>query len=116
MKLSEQESFRSVVESAIAELKQQLSFDDPTANPVKPDNAIGRISRVDAMQQQQMSLELRRQREARLSRLERALTLINDGEYGTCPRCEEDIGIKRLKAVPDAIFCFDCANAIEAQA
>jgi DnaK suppressor protein len=113
MKLSEQERFRPVVEAAITELKAQLSIEDSTTEPVKPDNAIGRLSRVDAMQQQQMSLELKRQRQARLSRLERALTLIDDGEYGTCPRCEDDIAMKRLEAVPDAIFCFDCANAVE---
>ncbi len=102
-----------MVEGAITELKEQLSIEDPTGEPVKPDNAIGRLSRVDAMQQQQMSLELRRQRQANLTRLERALNLINDGEYGTCPRCEDDIAPKRLEAMPDAIFCFDCANAVE---
>ena len=113
MRLSEQEKFRPNVEKAIAELKKLLAFDDPTAAPIVPDSSIGRLSRVDAMQQQQMSLEVKRQREANLTRLERALKLIDDGEYGTCPRCEDDIAPKRLEAMPDAIFCFDCANAVE---
>lgn len=113
MKLSEQEKFKPDIEKKIAELRQVLSEKDATANPVKPDNAIGRLSRVDAMQLQQMSLELRRQRESELSRLERALNLIEDGEYGICPRCEDEIEMKRLEAVPDVIFCFKCATAME---
>lgn len=113
MRSSEQERFRPVVERAIVDLKELLGVEDATAAPIEPDSAIGRLSRVDAMQQQQMSLEVRRQRQANLMRLERALKLIDDGEYGTCPRCEEDISLKRLEALPDAIFCIDCADAVE---
>jgi DnaK suppressor protein len=113
MKLSEQEKFRPVVEAKIAEVTELLAAEDETAKPVAPDAAIGRLSRVDAMQMQQMSLEARRQREALKSRLDRALRLLDDGEYGTCPKCEDDIAINRLEAMPDAIFCFDCASAME---
>ncbi|MGD9628386.1 MAG: TraR/DksA family transcriptional regulator [Pyrinomonadaceae bacterium] len=113
MNSSEQEKYRPIIEGMIADLKKALSETDSTAAPVAPDNAIGRLSRVDAMQQQQMALESRRQRENHLSRLERALKLIDEGEYGTCPKCEEDIGEKRLNALPDAIFCISCAEEIE---
>lgn len=113
MNLNEQEKYRPVIEGKIAELKKALSETDSTAAPVVPDNAIGRLSRVDAMQQQQVALESQRQREHLLSRLERALKLINAGEYGTCPKCEEEIGEKRLNALPDAIFCIRCAEELE---
>ncbi len=113
MKLSVQEKFKPVVEKKLAELRALLKEKDVTANPVKPDNAIGRLSRVDAMQMQQVSMEVRRQREAQLSRLERSLRLIEEGEFGMCPRCEEEISLKRLEAAPDAIFCYDCATALE---
>jgi DnaK suppressor protein len=113
MKLSEQERFRPTVEQRIRDVRDQLAFVDETAKPITPDAAIGRLSRVDAMQMQQMSMEVRRQREALLSRLERAQKLLDEGEFGTCPKCEEDIAIKRLKAMPDAIFCFDCASSME---
>ncbi len=102
-----------MVTAKLEALRESLADEDPTAVPVKPDNAIGRLSRVDAMQQQQMAVETRRQREALRSRLERALSLIESGDYGTCPRCEEDISTKRLEAMPDAIFCISCAEAIE---
>ena len=115
MKLSEQEKFKPVIEQKVNELRLLLKEKDETAQAVKPDNAIGRLSRIDAMQLQQMSIELRRQREAELSRLERALRLIEEGDYGMCPRCEDDIEPKRLEAAPDAIFCFKCATALEKQ-
>jgi DnaK suppressor protein len=113
MKLSEQEKFRPLVEANLREVSELLADEDETAKPITPDAAIGRLSRVDAMQMQQMSLEVRRQREALHSRLERALRLLDDGEYGTCPKCEGDIARNRLEAIPDAIFCFDCASAME---
>ncbi|HUF04100.1 MAG TPA: TraR/DksA C4-type zinc finger protein [Aridibacter sp.] len=109
-----QEEFRPIISERIKELKLRLSQEDRTADPVKPDNAIGRLSRVDAMQQQQMSLELRRARETELIRLERALNLIEKGEYGICPRCEDEIALKRLHASPDVIFCFECASELGA--
>jgi len=113
MKVSEQQKFMPIVEAKIAEVREQLDAVDETAKPIAPDASIGRLSRVDAMQMQQMSIEARRQREALLSRLERAKKLLDDGEYGTCPKCEQDISIKRLEAMPDAIFCIECASAIE---
>lgn len=114
MNVAEQEKFKPVIEANIAELRELLNSQEETAKPITPDAAVGRLSRVDAMQIQQMSMEVRRQREALLSRLERSLRLIDEGNYGTCPKCEADIAIKRLEAVPDAIFCFDCASAAQA--
>ncbi len=113
MKQSDQNRFRPLVEANLAEVREQLSVEDETAKPITPDASIGRLSRVDAMQVQQMSLEAKRQREALQSRLERALRLLDEGDYGACPQCENDIAITRLEALPDAIFCFECASAME---
>ena len=61
------------------------------------------------------SFELRiRGREQKLmSKIDEALARIEDGNYGICERCGEDIAIKRLEARPVAKYCFDCKNEQE---
>ena len=81
------------------------------SRPVDLDQtSIGRLSRMDAMQSQAMALESKRRREIQLSRIKAALERINDGEYGYCASCEEDINIRRLEVDPAAPFCVACAE------
>ncbi len=63
------------------------------------------------------SFELRiRGRERRLvDKVEEALARIEDGSYGICDDCGEDIAIKRLQARPVAKFCIDCKTQQEQQ-
>lgn len=42
-----------------------------------------------------------------------ALRKIEEGGYGTCEECEEDIPVKRLKAIPDARYCISCQAELE---
>ncbi|HCH62332.1 MAG: molecular chaperone DnaK [Deltaproteobacteria bacterium] len=70
----------------------------------------GRVSRVDALQHQQMAKAGRRRAEARLERVEAALErLLDDPEmFGWCPDCGEPIPWRRLDAVPESVLCVPC--------
>jgi len=61
------------------------------------------------------SFELRiRDRERKLlSKIEEAIGRIDEGEYGICDGCGEDIGIKRLEARPVTTYCIDCKTLQE---
>jgi DnaK suppressor protein len=48
-----------------------------------------------------------------IRKIERALQDIEDGVYGFCDQCEEQISIKRLKASPTARYCIDCKTKLE---
>ena len=112
MEKAKQEQFATQIKEAIERLNEQLAESDPVADPVSPDNSIGRLSRVDAMQQQEMRLAIARNRRTELAGLEAALKLIDAGEYGTCLGCGEDIPDKRLEAVPDARMCVPCISSL----
>ena len=73
----------------------------------------GRLSRMDALQSQAMSLEAKRRRQAELQRIAGALRRIEDGEYGDCLRCGEPIAEKRLELDPAAPLCITCASEAE---
>lgn len=113
MDLQEQQKYKETIEREVEALRHRLAQPNDTTVPVAPDNAIGRLTRVDAMQSQQMALELRRRQIAQLARLERALKLIEEGGYGSCSRCDEDIAPKRLEAYPDAHLCVKCAEQLQ---
>lgn len=89
-------------------LLQQLENSHEGAQPVSLDEPIGRLSRMDAMQQQSMVQANRRTVQTRLTRIEAALNRHEDGAYGLCMDCEEAIGYPRLKAQPEAPFCIGC--------
>ena len=72
--------------------------------------AVGRVSRVDALQQQAMAQELERRRQRELVRLDAALKRVDDGSFGECAACGEPIGEKRLGLDPTLPTCVRCAG------
>lgn len=97
------------------ELQQLLADSSDGAQPVSLDEPIGRLSRMDALQQQSMVQATRRTAKARLMQTEAALKRFQEDEYGLCVGCEEEIGYARLKARPEATFCVACQNNRESR-
>ena len=98
---------KDLLESLRSEMDQSV---DET-QPVLVDGSMGRISRGDAMQVQQLALEMKRRREERTKRVESALMRIENGTYGLCVRCSEPIEPGRLDALPEVVLCVDCASS-----
>ena len=74
---------------------------------------VGRLSRMDAMQAQEMAKASGQRREAMLRNIEAALKRLDDGDYGICRDCEQPINPKRLEFDPTALYCIDCASKAE---
>jgi len=74
---------------------------------------VGRLSRMDAMQAQAMSMETGRRRRQLLVEIDAALERIREGDYGDCLECDEPIHRGRLEASPSATLCISCAEAQE---
>ena len=72
--------------------------------------SVGRLSRMDAMQQQEMAQAEARRRTSDIARIEMALKRIEQGEYGWCAECGEPIAFRRLEIDPAAALCIDCAR------
>jgi DnaK suppressor protein len=72
--------------------------------------SVGRVSRINAIQGQAMALATDRQREAELNRIAAALQRLDDGIYGACLSCSDDIAFRRLEADPSAPLCIGCAS------
>ncbi|MDH3859909.1 MAG: TraR/DksA family transcriptional regulator [Gammaproteobacteria bacterium] len=96
------------------ELEGQLEQGSAAAKPVTLDQqAVGRVSRVDAIQQQQMAIASQQQATLLLQRIEIAQQRIESGEYGLCLKCAEPIAFARLQAQPTATLCIECQSTSE---
>lgn len=70
----------------------------------------GRLSRMDAMQQQAMAAETQRRRQRNVQLIEAALRRLDEGEYGFCVTCGDAIEADRLVLDPATPFCITHAN------
>ena len=104
------QEFRELLHETRAEIQARLDESAESRSPVSPDRAIGRLTRQDAMQDQQMALEIHRRDTARLQQINSALRRMERGEYGICARCEEEISLARLRVRPEAPLCVRCAE------
>jgi DnaK suppressor protein len=87
---------------------------DAAEQPVELDQTrVGRLSRMDAMQAQAMSIETGRRRRQKLLQIEAALKRVEAGDFGLCMECDEAIAPARLEIDPTVQLCIDCASRNE---
>ncbi len=102
---------RRRLEALLAECRAASTATADDRKPVELDQTtVGRLSRVDAMQRQAMAQAAERQRHLRIQRLRAALERLDQGDYGYCVRCGEEIAPRRLAADPAIPTCIDCAR------
>lgn len=77
--------------------------------------SIGRLSRMDALQAQAMAQAAQRRREMELQRIAQAFKRLEEGNFGYCVECDDEIPLQRLEIDPAAAHCIKCAQAIEKQ-
>lgn len=103
-----QERFRAIIHARLDAIAAELAAGAESTEPISPDASIGRLSRLDSMQMQQMALAGQRRLEEERGRLQEALLRIDAGKYGTCLLCGCAINVERLEIQPDAVACMPC--------
>ncbi len=101
--------FRKRLEELEREIREDMDANPEDSGVVELDSSIGRLSRMDALQNQQMALELKRRQENQLLRIENAFKRLAKGQYGLCGKCKKPIEENRLEVFPDAVTCVRCA-------
>ena len=114
MNQAQLDELRGLLERRGEELRLQLEQSNDATRPVTLDQqSVGRVSRIDAIQQQQMAIANKTQAAELLRRIASALQRIEDGDYGECLECGEPILFARLQIQPEASLCIDCQSKIE---
>ena len=108
------ESLHEALRELRDRLSETLDGQDDAAKPVELDQTkMGRVSRIDAIQQQEMARSAQSAARRRLALVRQALEAIGKDEYGDCRICEEPIAFRRLQARPESPFCVECQGRRE---
>lgn len=111
---AELEELKAAVRALISQLEVDLEEARLGSRPVTLDQqSVGRVSRIDAIQQQNMSAASVRSLQRRLGQTKAAWSALEHGAYGACRDCEEPIGYRRLRARPETPLCLQCQNGRE---
>lgn len=103
----------AVREALERERSSLLAVRESSAEDRKPveldQQMVGRLSRMDAMQVQAMAQAVEARRKGRLQRIDAALKRLDEGEFGYCLACGDEIPPKRLAVDMTLTHCVDCA-------
>ena len=101
---------RTALTERLAELDRLDAISAEGRAPVTlQQDSVGRLSRMDAMQQQAMAQAEERRRQSERTRIAAALRRLDEGEWGWCVACGEEIAPKRLAHDPSVARCVGCA-------
>jgi DnaK suppressor protein len=104
-------AIRATLEAELAEIAAASEAAAETRKPVTLDQqSVGRLSRMDALQVQAMAQAVEGRRQGREARIKATLKRLDEGEYGYCVACGEDIPAKRLALDATTARCVECST------
>ena len=102
-------TIKTNIEEDIEKTLQSISNYKELTKPIAPENAIGRVSRMDAINNKTVNEAALKKAEHKLINLKVALLNINDPDFGLCFKCKNPIPLGRIMLMPQAIKCVNCA-------
>lgn len=109
----DQKNIDEIKEKIVTEIekteKSIIEYKEIT-KPVAPDCAIGRVSRMDAINNKSVAEASLRQAEEKLKKLKYVLTQVNENDFGICARCKRPIPLGRILLMPQSRHCVNCAS------
>ncbi len=107
---AQKQILRKKICDSIEEEKAKITNLKELTRPISPENAIGRVSRMDAINNKSVNEAALRTSEAKLRKLEYALTRIDESGFGNCAICGSQIQEGRLMLMPESNKCIRCAS------
>ena len=104
----EKEQLKTIILGKISSLKEEIAELTELTKPIPLDAAIGRVSRMDAINNKTINESSLREKKKTLQRLERAMDNSNSKEFGLCQKCGKEIPFGRLEYMPHTTRCVDC--------
>jgi len=108
--MQDRDAVRQQLEMAIEKARKKITRYESLTQPIAPDNAIGRVSRMDAINNKAVSDAALRKARERLSGLQAHLQALDTPEFGLCRKCNQPIPIQRILLAPESRFCVNCAR------
>ncbi len=113
MQKSELEYFKSILLNRKEQITKNLSSVHEEMSDLQKQELSDEGDYAAANNDSMIEDAIVQQQQKELTEIEKALTKIENGEYGVCEMCEDPIGFQRLKVKPHAVYCIDCREIIE---
>ena len=103
--------FQEMLQTLASQIREAEVDTSNEREPVELDQqAVGRLSRMGALQVQAMALESSRRRRSELRRIAAALARMDEGDFGYCLECGDEIAARRIALDPATPLCINCAS------
>ena len=110
MQPGEKRQFKQKLEEQLKQHLLELKELEEITRPIAPENAIGRLSRMDAINNKSVSEAALRSKKAKIAKLRIAISKLPSEHFGICERCKRPIGHQRLMYMPESTYCIRCAD------
>tara|TARA_B100000965_G_C19561188_1_gene744563 strand:- start:540 stop:860 length:321 start_codon:yes stop_codon:yes gene_type:complete len=100
---------KNIIEEKIKNLVLEIDELRQIAKPIEPENAIGRISRMDAINNKSINDRMLRNSLEKLKNLKTGLKRLENIDFGICIQCRREININRLLLIPETLKCVRCS-------
>lgn len=104
------EEVKQKILSEIAKTEKIIASYKEMTKPVSPDDAIGRVSRMDAINNKSVTEASLRQAEEKLRGLKHVFSQLGTPDFGLCIRCKSPIPMGRILFRPESVYCVNCAR------
>lgn len=101
---------RARIETEIGKTTRQVEEYKELTRPVEPENAIGRVSRMDAINNKSVTEAALRKAKDKLEKLKFALSKVDEDDFGICIKCKQPIPLGRILIVPQSRTCVKCSH------
>lgn len=98
------------IQEEISKTEAQILKYRELTKPISPENAIGRVSRMDAINNKSVNESALRQAEQKLKDLKRVMEKSGSAEFGICLRCKKPIPVGRILIRPESLYCVHCSR------
>lgn len=110
MDTKENKAVADALEKQLEKVRQQIQELEQLTQPIAPENAIGRVSRMDAINNRSVNEAALRKARVKKRQLEHNASRLDHPDFGRCRRCGEAIQIERLLFMPESSLCTACAR------
>jgi len=110
MDAQEKQRFAARLQDAITATEKDIAALTELTRPIAPDNAIGRLSRLEAMNTKSINEAALHSARNKLGKLKYTLNNLDSDEFGICAECGEPIPPARILAMPESNRCVACAD------
>jgi len=110
MNTTKLKEIETLIHHEIEKTEMSISNLEELTKPIAPENAIGRVSRMDAINNKSVNDAALKKAKQKLKNLQITLTNLYEPAFGVCAKCSNAIPIGRIMLMPHSRFCVNCAS------